>query len=306
MGYPSFEEYTDALRLPPGTVFQDPLLAAGSVRRSAVGVPFARSGNFALTYEVAVNGARYAVRCFHKEADSLDRRYHAISRKLRAVASPYFVDFEFQRAGIRTESGQYPIVRMAWAEGCSLAQFVSEHRDDPGTLLALRETLRDLGRHLEANDIGHGDIQPGNIVVNSATDLKLIDYDGMYVPEHEPWGSTVLGQRNFQHPGRSWLHFNERVDRFSFALLDVLLQALAMQPALWELTGSDEAGIILRASDFADPAASTAFGVLAELDGVGVRARQLAALCRAPFERVPALDDFLAGRRIPTVEPLLL
>jgi hypothetical protein len=79
-----------------------------------------------------------------------------------------------------------------------------------------------------------------------------------------------------------------------------------MQPALWELTGSDEAGIVLRASDFLDPTSSTAFGVLAELEGVAVRARQLAAVCRSPFERVPALDDFLAGRRIPAASALTL
>jgi hypothetical protein len=306
MSYPSFEEYTDALRLPPGAIFQDPLLAGGSVRRNSAGVPFARSGNFALTYEVTVNGSRYAVRCFHKESDSLERRYEAISRKLGSIASPWFMDFEFQPEGIRTESGQFPIVRMRWADGCSLAQFISEHRDEPRTLLQLRDTLRGLARHLQAHDIAHGDIQPGNIIVQSATQLKLVDYDGMFVPELEPWGSTELGQRNFQHPGRSWLHYDERLDRFSFAVLDVVLEALAMQPALWELTGSDEAGIVLRASDFVDPAASTAFGVLAELDGLAVRARQLAALCRSPFERVPALDDFLAGRRIPAASAFTL
>ena len=305
MSYPSFEEYTDALRMPPSAVFQDPLLAGGSVRRNSAGVPFARSGNFALTYEVTVNGSRYAVRCFHKESDSLERRYEAISRKLTSIASPWFMDFDFQPAGIRTESGEFPIVRMRWAEGCSLAQFISEHRDEPRALMQLRETLRELARHLQAHDIAHGDIQPGNIIVRSATDLKLIDYDGMFVPELEPWGSTELGQRNFQHPGRSWLHYDERLDRFSFALLDVALEALATQPALWELTGSDEAGIVLRASDFADPAASTAFGVLAELDALAVRARQLAAVCRSPFERVPALDDFLAGRRIPAAASAL-
>jgi hypothetical protein len=305
MSYPSFEEYTDALRMPPSAVFQDPLLAGGSVRRNSAGVPFARSGNFALTYEVTVNGSRYAVRCFHKESDALERRYEAISRKLTSIASPWFMDFDFQPAGIRTESGEFPIVRMRWAEGCSLAQFISEHRDEPRALMQLRETLHELARHLQAHDIAHGDIQPGNIIVRSATDLKLIDYDGMFVPELEPWGSTELGQRNFQHPGRSWLHYDERLDRFSFALLDVALEALATQPALWELTGSDEAGIVLRAADFVDPAASTAFGVLAELDGLAGRARQLAAVCRSPFERVPALDDFLAGRRIPAAASAL-
>ncbi|HEX9773746.1 MAG TPA: hypothetical protein VGA44_09785, partial [Steroidobacteraceae bacterium] len=268
MSYPSFEEYTDALRLPPAAVFEDPVLAQGVVRKRDSGLPFARSGNFALTYEVSSGGHRYAVRCFHKEADSLERRYEAIGRKLRSIASPYFVGFEFQPAGIRTESGQYPMVRMEWAEGCTLARFVSEHRDHPEILRQLRETLRELARHLHGHDIAHGDIQPSNIIVRTATDLKLIDYDGMFVPELEPWGGTELGQRNFQHPGRSWLHFDERLDRFPFAVLDVALESLALQPALWELTGSDEAGIVLRAADFADPAVSPAFSVLAELDGL--------------------------------------
>jgi hypothetical protein len=299
MSYPSFEEYTDTLRSPPGAVFSDPVLARGTVRKSVSGIPFARSGNFALTYEVSSGGSRYAVRCFHKEADSLERRYGAIARKLRSVANPYFVEFDFQPAGIRTESGQYPIVRMKWADGRTLAQFVSDHRDDPETLLMLRESLRDLAQLLEDNDIAHGDIQPGNVIVRSATELALIDYDGMFVPELEPWGSTELGQRNFQHPGRSWIHFDERLDRFSFAVLDVALEALALQPALWELTGSDEAGIVLRAADFADPSSSAAFGVLIGLDGPGARARELAAICRSPFERIPSLEDFRAGRRIP-------
>jgi hypothetical protein len=285
-------------------VFADPVLAQGVVRKRDSGLPFARSGNFALTYEVSSAGRRYAVRCFHKEADSLEQRYEAIGRKLRSIAGPYFVGFEFQPAGIRTESGQYPMVRMEWAEGCTLARFVSEHRDHPEILRQLRETLRALARHLHGHEIAHGDIQPGNIIVRTATDLKLIDYDGMFVPELEPWGGTELGQRNFQHPGRSWLHFDERLDRFPFAVLDVALESLALQPALWELTGSDEAGIVLRAADFADPAVSPAFSVLAELDGLAVRARQLAAICRSPFERIPALDDFLAGRRIPATAPV--
>ena len=122
---------------------QDPLLAAGAVRKSAAGVPFARSGNFALTYEVTANGSRYAVRCFHKESDLLERRYQAIARKLSSAAGRWFVDFDFQPAGIRTESGQYPLLRMQWAEGRSLAQFISDHRDDrAGGLLPKEDAIR--------------------------------------------------------------------------------------------------------------------------------------------------------------------
>src|SRR4029079_14166808 len=101
-------------------IFSDPVLAAGRVQKSRSGEPHARSGNFALTYEVVTARKRYAVRCFHKSGDSLSQRYEAIQRRLGQHPSPYFVDFEFQPEGIRTESGAYPIVRMDWAEGRTL------------------------------------------------------------------------------------------------------------------------------------------------------------------------------------------
>ena len=146
MSYPSFEEYTDALRLPPAAIFQDPLLAGGSVRRNSAGVPFARSGNFALTYEVTVNGSRYAVRCFHKESDSLERRYEAISRKLASIAIPWRMDSISRRRASARKGGQFQSCGCSGANGCSLAQYISEHRDEPPLSFSCACTLRYLAR----------------------------------------------------------------------------------------------------------------------------------------------------------------
>ena len=131
MNYPSLAEYSDALQVSLGIALSDPLLARGTLRSRGPGQPVVHSGNFALTFEVVADGRNYAVRCFHKPSDSLQARYAAIGNYLRRIRSTCFVDFEFQPAGITTESGIYPIVRMDWAHGQTLAAFVASTGPTP-------------------------------------------------------------------------------------------------------------------------------------------------------------------------------
>ena len=300
MQYPSLAEYSDALQLSLGIALSDPLLARGTLRSRGPGQPIVRSGNFALTFEVVADGRTYAVRCFHKPSDSLHARYAAIGSHLRRIRSSCFVDFEFQPAGITTESGTYPIVRMDWAHGQTLAAFVAAHRADSDALQRLRMTLRGISRELLRHGIAHGDIQPTNVIVQSATDVRLIDYDGLFVPQLAGLQSTELGQRNFQHSGRRGRHFDASLDSFAFSLLDLTLHALCRRPELWEQSDSDADAFILRAADIADPASSPAFSLLASVPEIEQRVRNFAAICAAPFDQVPTFEDFLEGRNIPT------
>ena len=302
MHYPSLAEYSDALQLSLGIALSDPLLGRGTLRSRGPGQPVIRSGNFALTFEVVADGRSYAVRCFHKPADSLQERYAAIGSHLRRIRSSCFVDFEFQPSGITTESGTYPIVRMDWAHGQTLAAFVAAHRADTDALLQLRMSLRGVSRELVRHGIAHGDIQPTNVIVQSATQLRLIDYDGLFVPRLAGLQSTELGQRNFQHSGRRARHFDASLDSFAFSLLDLTLHALCRRPELWEESDSDADAFILRAMDIADPASSPAFSLLASVPELEQRVRNFAAICAAPFDQVPTFEDFLAGRNIPTRE----
>ncbi len=281
MQYPSLAEYSDALQLSLGIALSDPLLARGTLRSRGPGQPIVRSGNFALTFEVVADGRTYAVRCFHKPSDSLHARYAAIGSHLRRIRSSCFVDFEFQPAGITTESGTYPIVRMDWAHGQTLAAFVATHRADSDALQRLRMTLRGISRELLRHGIAHGDIQPTNVIVQSVTDVRLIDYDGLFVPQLAGLQSTELGQRNFQHSGRRGRHFDASLDSFAFSLLDLTLHALCRRPELWEQSDSDADAFILRAADIADPANSPAFSLLASVPEIEHRVRHFAAICAA-------------------------
>ncbi len=301
MDFPSFGEYADALRLDLATALSDPLLRRGTVRMRGPGQPVVHGGTFALTFEIMTDAGRFALRCFHRELDALQLRYGAIEQRLAEIQSRRFVDLNFQPLGITTRTGTYPVVRMDWAEGPSLAAYVTDHREDPVALQLMRLALRRLAQDLRSHGIAHGDIQPSNIIVQPDTMLRLIDYDGMFVPELTGLASAELGQRNFQHPRRRAIHFDEHLDAFSFAVIDLALHALCLRPDLWERTGSGADAFLLRAADFMDPASSEAFGLLSHEAGLEEHTRRLASVCVSPFEAIPSFEDFLAGREIPVV-----
>ena len=129
MPYPRLEQYQEALQHPK-TAFIDPTLRGGRIRTTGLGLPVVVSGGFALTYTVEVGRLKYAVRCFHREAQKIQARYSAISKKLKSLKSNYFVDFEFQPHGIRIAGAPYPIVKMQWAQGETLGEFISNNYND--------------------------------------------------------------------------------------------------------------------------------------------------------------------------------
>jgi hypothetical protein len=300
MSYPTLEKYNEALQHPQ-VAFSDPDLANGKVTVNGFGLPVAMCGGFALTYGITNGrGKKFAVRCFHKQSNSLEKRYDAISRRLRGLNSPFFLDFDFQHSGIRIAGAQYPIVKMEWASGVTLGEYLERYHTSPDSLRALGISLADLAAFLESNRIAHGDIQPENVMATGPGGrLQLIDYDGMYVDELAQSGASELGQKNFQHPQRGNGDWGPNLDRFSFILLHVALKSLNVEPSLWGQTQSDGGAVLFRAHDLANPGNSAVFARLLERQGVGEDVRNLARVCDATCGAVPCLGDFMAGRNIP-------
>jgi hypothetical protein len=299
MAYPTFEQYNNAFQAHQ-KLLADPELQGGAVTKTGLGTPLAISGGFALTYSIKSGTKKYAVRCFHRESKALERRYQAIARRLAQLRSSYFLDFEFQPKGIRVDGNAYPIVKMRWAQGTTLGEYLEDNHGRKTALANLPSALLALSKFLETARVAHGDIQTGNIMVSGPGAIQLIDYDGMFVEEIRDIGSSELGHINFQHPERKSKNpFGPTVDRFSLIALSLALNALHDDPSLWKKTNSDLDAIVFRATDFIDPATSSVFSELMAKPALGKQAERLAAICRAPIEKTPSLDDFLAGRNIP-------
>ena len=95
---------------------------------------------------------------------------------------------------------------MEWVEGQTLNRFVEESLEKPKMLRQLLELWPKLASRLREAGIAHADLQHGNVLLVPAADgklaLKLIDYDGMYVPTLAGTPSGELGHPNYQHPDR--------------------------------------------------------------------------------------------------------
>ncbi len=300
MSYPQITDYHEAIQH-PAQAFIDPDLKQGAVAENNLGLPLVMSGGFALTYAVTTPRRKCAVRCFHREIPAIQQKYDATSKKLRSLAIGCFVDFDFQQSGISVRQRVFPIVRMDWVEGDTLGIWLDKNFNNPPALEKARTDFVAIARFLEREGIAHGDIQNGNVMVADG-EIKLIDYDGMFVPGMHPGNGSETGHRHFQHPGRRVSNFGPGMDRFSFIALDLSLRALIEDRSIYSKFREGGETIIFKANDFADPQNSEIFRRLLAMPKLKGQARSFAAICEAPLAAVPTLDEFLSGRNIPAAK----
>jgi len=307
MSLPTPDAYNDAVQN-PRLAFADAELANATVDCNGFGIPKALGGGFAITYRLsAQSGKSYAVRCFHKEVRNLQDRYSKIHSCLKSTQSTLFVGFEYQNAGIKVRGVGHPIVKMEWATGMTLGEYVERNFSNRSAIEQLRRSFAHMEAELAQRGIAHGDVQNGNILVSLQGQLRLVDYDGMFVPGMNKGGGSELGHKHFQHPARSAGDFTSTIDRFSFLVVDLSLWALTLQPDLFRQFSTGE-NILFSANDFADPTSSQVFASLMAVNDQSFQKAitSLTAICKSPVSSVPRLGDFLEGRNIPTAPASLL
>lgn len=294
------DEYNAAVQN-PRTAFSDPRLQNGSVKANGFGLPWPISGGFALTYELSAPQQKWAIRCFHKRIDGLEAQYKFIDEALRANPSSRFLDFQYQARGVNVGNTAFPLVVMEWASGTTLGQYIDQHYNDSSKVSKLLQEVLSLEAELRSRNWAHGDISAENVMVGPGGSLKLIDYDGMYVPGMNLGSGGELGNPGFQHPQRTASDFGPKMDSFAFILLTVALEAIQAQPTLY--TKFQVEGLLFTSSDLRSPATSAVFKQLQGIPKVSKFAHDLSAICQSPCSSTPSLGDFIGGKNIPVPKP---
>jgi len=269
MVWPTPQDYNEALQH-PNLSFADADLRQGKATLTPLGLPRPITGGFASVYRMRCGRRDWAVRCFLREYADQAQRYAAISRHLTAAKLPYMVGFDFQPEGIRLNKRWYPILKMEWIEGDLLIDYVRKNLNKPTALERLSRKWHAMTEVLRLADVAHGDLQTGNVLV-VRDDLKLIDYDGMYVPSMAGQRSHEIGHRHFQHPKRTLTHFGPGLDNFSSCSIYLSLFALSRDPSLWKKTNAGDESLLFKECDFNDPGSSVTFRLLAEHSNLEVR-----------------------------------
>lgn len=230
-----------------------------SAELDSFGLPRPNTGNFASVYKMENDGKCYAVRCFLTDVSAREERYKLISEFVMRDDLPYTVDFQYLPQGILVKGDWYPILRMEWVEGDTLDQFIEKHLHEPESLRRVAANFADMCRDLLRAGVAHGDFQHGNILVLPDGQLRLVDYDGFFVPAMEGWSANELGHRNYQHPQRNARNFDSNMDNFSSWVIYLSLIVLADSETHRRQFHAGDDALLFRQPDLQKPFASRVF-----------------------------------------------
>ena len=263
MPKPTLQEYQEAVQR-PDLCFRDSDLKGGKPIPGVFGLPKVISGGFAGVFQVKRGNKSYAARCFLRDVKDIEKRYKIINEFLKKRKLSCFVKFEYIDQGILVKGKWYPILKMEWLDGQTLGEYVEKNRQNSRAMEDMAQKFKQLVTELKKREISHCDLHDQNIMVVNG-ELKIIDYDAMYVPGLKGYPSSEVGHTNYQHPERTLTDFGPHVDNFSEWVIYISLNALSRRSDIWEQVKGGDQCLLFRSSDYSDPDHSRAIKVLEEI-----------------------------------------
>jgi hypothetical protein len=262
--YPAAGDYYKAVQFPARS-FTVPKLQRAEFVWDSLGPTLAR-GSSAVVFQATMEGRPQALRCYIRDDASSRDRYSALNAYLaRHDLSPYVSGANWLDNAIRVNQATWPVLTMEWIDGRTLNEYVDflVAGSNAAALTTLAARWRELVALLQRSEFAHGDLQHGNVMVDQEGRIRLVDFDGVWIPQlagNAP--PTEFGHPNYQHPGpRPW---DRWLDTFSALVIYLSLVALGKDPGLW-LALNNSKNLLLAKSDFFPPFETEAWKQLSAL-----------------------------------------
>lgn len=264
MPLPTIEAIKTTLENDYASCIHDPSLSGYKPIPGLLG-PMFYPGGFGVVFPlVNANNHKYAFRVWHREIPGIKERTEKIAKYLESINLPYFVEFDFVSGGltVNDDSGNQDVdtVRMEWVEGYNLHDYLtnSKEEDSPAEFKKntkkLAENFKSMFKDLHQADISHGDLQHGNVIILNNLDIKLVDYDSVFVPTIRGEKQITCGLTGYQHPIRkeTCSIASEKDDYFSELVIYCTLLAISLCPDLWpdDEDELDNFSLVLTENDF--------------------------------------------------------
>lgn len=127
--------------------------------------------------------------------------------------------------------GYVDVTTLPWIEGTTLESYIKKPNTDYRTL---SDSFDLMALEMLRSPWAHGDIKPDNVIITPSGDMKLIDFDAMWIPGFTDADAEEIGTPAFSHPLRDDRHFDKHIDDFSIAMLSTMLAALALKREYFE------------------------------------------------------------------------
>lgn len=301
MSWPTMAQFSTMMQN-PAVAFRDAELKRVTIEKDGIGQPRPRSGAFAVVYRALFpNQESMAVRVFSSDIPARRERYKTIHEHLSRQSLKCLVPFTYSDDGFRAADGKwYPLVTMDWVKGVTLFDWLQSRADSSAgrNIDALAEQWREIVQQLGQAQIAHGDLQHANVMVTNSEEIRLVDYDGMCVPDLIGLRNEEIGVEPYQHPQRNGnTELTLSLDNFSSIFIYLGLKSLAAEPRLWAdfVVRPEYDKILFRKEDFSNPSQSPLFNRLQRSPDSEVQrlANRLCELWRADIDEVPPLSEVL-------------
>jgi hypothetical protein len=231
-----------------------PALKGAKARINKNGNPFVYVGGFNMVFQLTHKTKKWAFRVWHIPMGENEERYLKISKYLTSKKLPYFAEFIYDEKGILINGELVDTIRMEWLDGLLFKEYIEINLNNTSVLTSLADNFLKMCQDLRDNQISHGDLQEGNILVTEKGDIKLVDYDSICIPEIEGQKELVTGLKGYQHPSRfKGGKATLKADYFSELIIYLSILAIAKKPELWDkYQVKDTQYLLFSETDFED------------------------------------------------------
>ena len=276
--------------------------------------PVGKPGATSVVFEAeSANGSRRAIR-FPKGNIPDKRHWIRLKDLSKLVASSVewgsrtsstfpIASFEVVEKAAMVEGEWIPAITMPYIEAASLSEVVKE-MSGSGDLEGLSCLLRKivlLGKFFQNSDWDHGDISPGNIMVDKDCFLWVIDPDTLRHSAIPDPPVSELGHPSCAHPRRSPTEFEDDLYKFPLHSLKIQVEYLIDCDAGAHVF-EDEDCILISSEDISDPRTSEIIHRIGSNPGLAENLEQFIDSCEASSLEAAnsILQDFHRRKPVPT------
>lgn len=297
--YPSRTDIVTAMRNPQVSFKASELIGGTIIQKGSRVIQY--SGGYTTVFPFNTSeGEKVAVRCWIADIGDAKRRSQEISTYLANLNNSYFCNFQYLEEALLINGNIYPIVLMDWVEGKTLKDFINDNiHSNPSSISKVRENFKEMVAYFHQQNIAHGDLQHGNILVNPDSSLTIIDYDSMYIKPLEGMNDSIKGLPGYQHPSRSANGFvNPKLDYFSELVIYLSLLVFETQPNLWVKYYETE-DLLFSKEDFANVNQSALINSLLQYNNqtiVDLTNKLKEQLAKNDIQQLEPLENLLVDR----------
>ena len=236
------------------SLIKDDFIRAGQFCYLPTGDLEIYTGGFTVVFPVIVNKEKWAFRCWHANLGNVRQRFECIADAIQNTRAKYLCDFAYVDEGIIVGGKLFPTTRMRWVDGYTIKDYICENKHSKEKLLKLAERFLKVCQDMHKHLLAHGDLQHGNIIVDSKCEIYLVDYDSFYCPKLAGKTDIITGLSAYQHPARrNNLIVSEKLDYFSELIIYLSILAIAHNPALVDkYQVKDSERMLFSADDFSN------------------------------------------------------